>query len=487
MNYLGQCPECRSNLELSSQAPGCVLRCQCGQSLVASDMEEISEIPVSCIRCEGEYVFDRAGAGETVGCQCGHRLTVPTMILAVASEDSPRSPATIDDSQQPSAQTDDASAPELTSTHDEPTDAATDEPTDAATEEPNDEPIDQSTEEPIEDNEDGEPETEPRSEPMVIVRCPGCENEYEVPGNEVGDEAECECGSVFIMGSDRRATDLAMLGEFNPHDPFEQARLEQARQDRSPTPVALAPEKVAPDKVVPEKIAEPIPESCPAEPESRPIITAPEPTKTQIEFAPRQNFQPQVSSGENGKRNLARWLIVASTATLVTMMVAAIQRGSSTNEKDMSATTAAVVPIPEKRVGAVDQIMEPPSLDTQVAIRPQTTKGELLLAKIELRVEQLESKEIVTREELSHLAEMIEPLSGHSSVLTPETLTWLGKTWQQLAAKPIDPILAERCRQQAAAAFKLARALTGASDSQENLSTDPDLLSADASPDHDLR
>ena len=149
MSRLGQCPSCQAMYEVSDDDLGQLMQCECGATLFICDVAGFSEIPVGCAQCGGQYVVDREGAGEAVECECGENLSVPTVVL--------RSPVAggkgVDPKKLLVQQKREQSA---------------------ATEAGND--IDEKT-----------------------VACPACKKQYSATPDDVGDQAQCRCGCVFVI------------------------------------------------------------------------------------------------------------------------------------------------------------------------------------------------------------------------------------------------------------------------------------------------
>ena len=140
MSRMGQCPSCRVVYELDDDAIGSVLPCECGVALFVCDVVGFSEIPVYCTKCEGEYVVDSEGAGEVVECECGQQLTVPTVVLRQPLASPGANPETLLSGQD-----------------------------------------------------------EPPKHSDFIIDCPRCGAQYSLGRDDIGDEAECRCGAVFVI------------------------------------------------------------------------------------------------------------------------------------------------------------------------------------------------------------------------------------------------------------------------------------------------
>ncbi len=162
MSRLGQCPSCRVVYELDDDAVGQVMECPCGAALFVCDVTGFTEIPVFCTECDGQYVVDHSGCGEVVQCECGANITVPTAVLRLPVSSPGTAPTSL------------LSRPDQSATVAQ----------DGA-------------------SQDGVPQggASENTEPQDIVNCPSCGQRFSTTDEDLGDEAVCSCGCVFVVGA----------------------------------------------------------------------------------------------------------------------------------------------------------------------------------------------------------------------------------------------------------------------------------------------
>ncbi|NND96655.1 MAG: hypothetical protein HKN47_04925 [Pirellulaceae bacterium] len=103
--------------------------------------------------------------------------------------------------------------------------------------------------------------------------------------------------------------------------------------------------------------------------------------------------------------------------------------------------------------GANETLME---LASKLGEEHSADLGRLFLSVATDYIDQLSQQSIITRDQLSNLADLIEPLKQQNSTLTASNIMWLGESWSKLAPRAADANLKQLCFQKAAAAYELA-------------------------------
>lgn len=431
MSLLGQCPECRTEMELSPQSLGVTLRCQCGVNLTVEELDGRSEILVECNKCDGSYVVDRRGAGETVQCKCGKTLTIPNICLSAGSisadvETTPLTqeidPVPFDaieqDSATPSA---DSPANESTAKNSQIDELANERPESSS----------ECAHSPVEAVSD--------SNDLACIRCPGCANEYQVPRNEIGDEGECECGTIFIMVYDYGATDLALKTEFDLNDPFaarsfHATRVIEARQESHVKQAVSSRTRSSQRNVVDDGAIDLVDEELESDPHS---------------FA----------------SSLA---LAAASLPMILIVVIAVYRWFKLEPSPIidAPPQLLVKPIPAPHPDTQSNPQHKTNPTHESASTDNSPAALAFLKELRTGVDRLLGKDTVSRQDLFALSQRIETLRTFKELQTPKNIIWLGETWRDLAEKSKASEIADRCRQQAQAAFRFAKSLDGLSQSQ---------------------
>ncbi|WP_149499365.1 hypothetical protein [Roseiconus lacunae] len=330
------------------------------------------------------------------------------------------------------------------------------------------------------------------SDDQFLVSCPGCQNEYPVPRDAIGESAECECGFVFQIKDNLDAIDSAFTFDLVPYPPLALDRTGSGSASEAGT--AKKPLAAKVDR---------------AETVRRREVMSDQPKG-------RLNASRRIDGDVETKGVLLRYLASTLAVIPVAMLLfwfvfdgtehqwslqsvrdqlamqmparpvvglnkptanstASITDDSNATPDDQSLPAEFSSPEAEPIETAIAKIelgSPQPSMETiagdSIELAESTVaptnheQAELLQAElspflmpVQKIAQQLGSTKRLDRPALQRFASAIESLRHRHRELTPKDLRWLGRQWASLGERASTAELASRCYYQASSAYSL--------------------------------
>ncbi|MDM4016843.1 hypothetical protein [Roseiconus lacunae] len=335
------------------------------------------------------------------------------------------------------------------------------------------------------------------SDDQFLVSCPGCQNEYPVPRDAIGESAECECGFVFQIKDNLDAIDSAFTFDLVPYPPLALDRTGSgsasetgtakkplaAKVDRAETvrrreamsdqpkgrlnasrridgdvetkgvllrylastlaviPVALLLFWFVFDGTEHQWSLQSVRDQLAMQMPARPVVGFNKPTA---------NSTASITDDSNATPDDQSLPAEFSSpeAEPIETAIAKIELGSP--QPSMETTAGDSIELAESTVA-------PTNHEQAELVQAELLQAELspFLMPVQKIAQQLGSTKRLDRPALQRFASAIESLRHRHRELTPKDLRWLGRQWASLGERASTAELASRCYYQASSAYSL--------------------------------